>query len=155
VSAYVESGYVEPGYIEGDDILGDISGKVKLKFFINKTENEIGYSDVDGLEDDEVGLFYSPLLRSFSLGTKNGLSKFIGQDEALIQRVSALEDALANIDLHLNANVQMVAADGTILATPQVVKNGTTLTFTIPQELSGAEYSVSMNVSVCEDCEGA
>lgn len=58
-----------------------------------------------------------------------------------------LDSLVSAIVNRLNVKVNMVAPNGTILASPTVTRDGTTFAFDVPPELSGIEYGVSIEIT--------
>jgi len=172
MDAYVESGYIESGYIEGDiiNILPeDIGERTSLKFFISK-----GKQDVAGLTEeisksigDDVAVLFVPEQNKMMLGGANGFISFFGSDKTLATRVSKIETDFNNAmesfrdearsimnqareDIkNVYVNVVMKAPDGTIIARPDVIKDGANFSYSVPEEVAGAVYSVEFEISGC------
>jgi len=136
MSTYVESGYVNSGYVEGDTVTFDIgSGAISLKHFISTgavSEEDVISGIRDSITTNEVGLLYMPITGKILLVSQNSIATFLGGVGDMI--------------------VQMKAPDGTVIATPDVVRDGTTFTYTIPASMSDTEYSVSIDISTCDGC---
>lgn len=140
---YVESGYVED-YVEGDtaafeavidtafDFKNNAVGIVHFVSSGNLSEAEI-VSDIRNKLDGRLGLLFAPEMGAIMLISENGIQKFMG---------GGIGDM----------NVQIKAQDGTIIATPEVVRDGTTFTYTVPENMSDTAYDVSIHVSVCDGC---
>ncbi len=156
---YTETGYVDPEYTEGDDvgIASGITGKVPIDFFISSgvlEESELIASIQNTLNgEDRFGLLQVPESGKLILVSKNGFVSFLGQSEALESRLTQLEEAVANIaENTIDMSVAMKAPDGTIIASPDVIKDGTSFTFVVPEEAAGALYSVTVDVDMCDGC---
>jgi len=153
--SYVESGYVEAGYVEGDSIIPiDIGDRTKLDFVISKntlSETDL-ISEIQGDIDGVVVLFI-PESNKINLVTENGSVSFLGSSEEIIERISNIEYFIQNVTDNLNASVSMQAPDGTLIASPEVTKDGSTFTYTVPENVSGAQYDVVIDITSCYNCE--
>lgn len=153
--SYVDSGYVEVGYVEGDSIIPiDIGDSTKLDFVISKntlTESDLIAEVQKSIEG--MAVLFIPENNKISLVTKNGSISFLGSSDEIAERITNIENFIQNIGDNLDVSVSMNAPDGTLIASPTVVKDGATFTYTVPTEVSGAEYSVVIDITSCYDCE--
>jgi hypothetical protein len=168
VAAYVEQGYTEPGYIEGDvvDIIPEnIGDSTKVKFFISGGGLPIddACSDILSKIGDDFALMFAPRENAIMLGSSKGFVSFLGSDSSLKNRIAKLEKRVTEVyknferivddakeDIkNINIRVEMKAPDGTVIAQPEITREGATFTFSVPEEIAGALYNVELSVTGC------
>lgn len=156
MSDYVENDYVEGDYVEGGGIVPTDAEQTPLKFFIsNGTFEEVDLiaNAKAGLGDNEMGLLYIPELSKIMLLSTLGEISFLGHSETIDAKIIELENRIEEISNDIVAvSVVMKAPDGTVIATPTVVRDGTTFSYQVPEIVSGAEYEVVLSVDVCDGC---
>ena len=159
---YVEAGYVESGYVEGDSTTGagsgsgfEISGdKVKLKFFVLKNNDTA--SAISGIQkslaNDEAGVLYAPASKKFFLVVQNSFTEFVSQvmNEEQIRTIvrndtKLIENVVRDVLKKVDVSVKLIA-NGAEIVTPQIEHNGTKFSFIVPEEYSGLEYKVVIDL---------
>jgi len=141
--SYMERGYNDPGYVEGDSG-GEIEfseGIVTLKHFVSngsKNKQELVSAVQSKLAGErELAILYIPEAKTMALVSKIGFMDFLSTAPAL----------------DVQATATVVAADGTVLATPKVTSTDKyKMTFEIDETLAGGSYFVTLDISTCADC---
>ena len=148
---YVDGGYVEDGYLADEPKpYGD---RVKIRFFVSFDGNFDAEGIKNTLSADEVGLLYSPGSGKFMFIDAGGVSEFVSGaldmdaiKSALLSDSDFLDEMRKLILGSMQMQVTFLAPDGTVLATPEVERDGTAYLISVPDELAGAAYSVSIEV---------
>lgn len=171
--AYVENGYTEQGYFEGDFTITDGNKKLKVAIVGNTNSDKSALDSLIGtLADDELVFAISTQTGHNFLVNNTGyiqlttsledlyrlqtdlnyrltsLEKNVNNTQIPIdleERLTTIENKLANCQVNLKS-VTMTAPDGTVIATPDIVHDGTKFTFTVPEEAAGTQYSVVVEV---------
>lgn len=159
---YVKQGYVQAGYFVDDKTVYQ-EGTVVLKHFILKDESSLkdAVSSIQSLlQDGEVGILYSPLSKKFYYIDKKWYEVFAGdsitredvhnivsQDTELIQQI--VNESLQQLLSKVSVGAKLIANNATII-TPAIEHNGTEFSFTVPEELSGLQYKVLINITTYE-----
>jgi len=152
-NAYVESGYVDPSYFLGASIVGG-DGSLRIKFYIAK--GDVDLSDTaerisSELNDDECCFLMIPDAGKSCFVGNGGFSLLGGDLTEIIQRVDKIENTMQQ-NINPDISVSMVAKDGTVLATPEITKDGADYVFSVPENVSSAGYDVVLTVSPCTEC---
>jgi hypothetical protein len=148
---YVEAEYVEIGYIEGDSLVPQVE-RTKLRFFVVRGDVDIASATdtvSDMLDEGESAFILMPDSGKSGYVSKTGGALLGGDVSWVEQRLSEMEEMISN----LSVSVSMKAVDGTLLATPTVTRDGDDYVFQVPQNLTGVEYDVVLNIQVCKQCE--
>jgi len=167
-SNYVDGRYVENGYFEGSINL--MSGSKRMKFFVSLKTDDIDLDKqavIDGISENEIGVLYAPLIETMFMTDGEIFFKFGGDVNAedvvnivknsdtvvnlisntVIESIAANETFVNSVAAALAVTASVKASDGTTVGTLEIVKDNTSFSFVVPQELSGTEYSVVVDVS--------
>jgi len=142
---YVGAGYWNPGYTEGDfvSIVPD-APDTKIVVFVSRGSNDFAHaanSASNQIRENEVAVLLMPDTGQIGFVSKLGSALLGGDPAKIAERIS------------VELSAKFVAQDGTIFATPNVKKNGSEFLISVPENLSGGEYNIVLDVDVNAPCE--